>query len=84
MSHSAIPTANKAASALLHLGLTLTFVLALMFFVVHFGQALHIGEALIYVVGIGGGLLILRSVLRLGRELAAPLPASRPRRAAGH
>lgn len=84
MSHSTVPTANKAASALLHLSLTLTFVLALMFFVVHFGQALHAGEAHIYVVGIGGGLLILRSALLLARELATPLPASRPRRAAGH
>lgn len=84
MSNSTIPTANKAASALLHLGLTLTSVLALMFFLVHFGKILHAGEALIYVVGAAGSLLILRSVLLLGRELAAPLPASRPRRAVGH
>lgn len=82
MSNSPLPSANKAASALLHLGLTLTAVLALMFFLVHFGTTLHASEALLYGLGTAGAVLILRSLVQLGRELAAPMPpaARRPAR----
>lgn len=80
MSHSTIPSANKTASALLNLGLTLTAVLALMFFVVHFGHILHTGKALLFAVAGAGGLLILRAVVQVIRELASPLPSASPRR----
>lgn len=81
MSHPPLPSANSAASALLHLGMTLTAVVALMFFVVHFGHLMHAGKALLYAVAGAGGVLILRSVVQVVRELARPLPPSRPRRA---
>lgn len=76
MSHSPLPSANKAASALLQLGLTLTAALAAVFFVVHFGHLLHAGEALFYSVAGAGGVLILLSLARVVRELARPLPAA--------
>ncbi|HET8731979.1 MAG TPA: hypothetical protein VFM34_12840 [Moraxellaceae bacterium] len=74
MSHSTIPSANKAASALFRLASTLTLVLACMFFAVHFGDRLHGGTALLYGVGGAGALLILRRLVILFRELASPLP----------
>lgn len=74
MSNSPLPSANQAASGLLHLGFTLTGVLGCLFFVVHFSPLMHGGEALLYVVGLAGAVLILRSLLGLMRELAAPLP----------
>lgn len=77
MSHSTLPSANHAASALLHLGLTLTSVIACLFFVVHFSPLMHGGEALLYAMGLAGAVLILHSLLRLMRELASPLPAAR-------
>lgn len=79
MSHSTLPSANKAASALLHLGFTLTGVLACMFVVVHFGERLHTGEAALYGIAGAGGVLILYRLVILFRELAAPLatPAAR-------
>ena len=75
MSHSTIPSANKAASALFRLASTLTLVLAAMFFAVHFSDRLHAGTALLYGVGGIGALLILRRLILLFRELANPLPA---------
>lgn len=77
MSKSVLPSANQAASALLQLGFTLTGVMAALFFVVHFGDRMHAGEALLYAVGAAGGVLILRSLLLLLRELTAPLPSAR-------
>lgn len=80
MSHSPVPSANKTASALLHLGLTLTAALAAMFFVVHFSHLMHAGKALLYAVAGTGGALILRSGMRVVRELASPLPPDSRRR----
>lgn len=79
MSNSIHANANKAAAALLNLGFTLTVVLAAMFFVVHFGPALHLGEASLYVAALIGAALVLRSIIRLFRDLASPLavPAAR-------
>ncbi len=75
MSNPTLPSANQAAAALLHLGFTLTGVLACLFFVVHFSPLMHGGEALLYGLGGIGAVLILRSLLGLMRELATPLPA---------
>lgn len=84
MSNIPAPTANKAASALLNLGFTLTFVLAAMFAVVQFGPSLHAGEATLYAVAAGGAALVLRSLVRVFRELAAPLPSPGARRPLKH
>lgn len=84
MSNTTVPNANKAASALLNLGFTLTFVLACMFAVVQFGPALHAGEAVLYAVAAAGAALVLRSLVRLFRELATPLPAPASRRPLKH
>lgn len=73
MSNSTLPSANQAASALLHLAFTLTGVLGCLFFVVHFSPLMHGGEALLYAVGLAGAVLILRSLLGLMRELSTPL-----------
>lgn len=84
MSNSTLPNANKAAAALLHLGFTLTVVLAAMFFVVHFGPALHAGEAAIYLVALVGAALVVRSVILLFRDLASPMAAPVARRPLKH
>lgn len=76
MSNSTLPSANQAASALLHFGFTLTGVLACLFFVAHFSPLMNGGEALLYGVGGVGAVLILRSLLGLMRELATPLPTA--------
>lgn len=81
MSNPVLPSANQAASALLQLGFTLTGVMATLFFVVHFGHLMHAGKAALYAVGAAGGVLILRSLLLLARELATPLPSAASRRA---
>lgn len=84
MSNTTVPNANKAASALLNLAFTLTLVLASMFAVVQFGPALHAGEATLYAVAAIGSALVLRSLVRLLRELATPLPAPAARRPLKH
>lgn len=73
------PSANQAASALLHLGLTLTAVLGAFYLLGQFGPQLHLGKTALYVMTVLGSLLILRSLVRLARQTMTTRPASPPR-----
>ncbi|MES2918461.1 MAG: hypothetical protein V4729_07570 [Pseudomonadota bacterium] len=84
MSNSTLPNANRAAAALLHLGVTLTAALAAMFFVVRFGPELHAGEAALYLVALIGSALVLRSAIRLFRDLTSPMATPISRRPLKH